>query len=449
MKPPNKHSLTAGMSGMGKSVQAVENAVRDADRGNSALVIEDGHPRSMAAAAFEKLVARGHGHRILYDRLYETNPVVGYEFIRPSKSKDPLLRRAENDLQIRNFVDILLRRRDQQSLATSPYTETWSLNALKLFIEQDRPKTLDKLHRLLVPGSKELQESLDDCREPEFVEPMQQLYDGHIPAIQYGSAYRLFSAVCTSPAFALRCTPTFDFDSFLRNKGILIVEGGSFGTLSQDSVRIMLGAISLRSIEYVRNRPRPYPHVSHYMDEATNVGLVGDAECRALMELRKENYALHLTVQNLNFPTAAITESVLTNCGTHYWFGVGSSKLAQVGAADLGDPELKNTLLNLSVGECFVKVPGSYRRIRVQMSDDPWTFPGLSAKKAELALQNMKQRPEYRRRSIGSVTPSSNDACKSTPASRATSSTSSPVHRLRTAALPNKEDGGTSNCEAP
>ena len=81
------------------------------------------------ARVFELLVAMGLAHRVIYDRLYELDHYVGFDFLSPSTSRDPLRRGAENEHQIRAFVDILLRRRGQQSLSQSPLTEDWTMKA--------------------------------------------------------------------------------------------------------------------------------------------------------------------------------------------------------------------------------------------------------------------------------------------------------------------------------
>ena len=287
---------------------------------------------------------------------------------------------------------------------------------------------------------------LDDCQDVDRAAPFKSLYDGKVSASQYGSAERLIAGVCNSPAFALRCGATFDFEEFLSNKGILLIEGGSFGTLSTDALRTMLGSISLKVIDYVRSRPAPFPRVHHYLDEANNMSLVTqETECRALAELRKENYGLKIMVQQLDFPSAAVTESVLNNTATHYWFGVESSKLAQQGAADLGDPELKNSLRSLGVGKCYIKTGGQHRLLNIQRSEDPWTYPGLAAAKAEEMLEIVRQRPEYQhrsqRKSSGEhATQPSNGGCEDIPAQPGTSSISSPADRLRTAGQQNSAD---------
>ena len=457
MKPPNDHVLFVGMSGSGKSTLAVEDIIIDAESGletgaPNCIVCLDPHPRSLANSTFEQLVARGHEHRIIYDRLYDLDFSVGFDWLPRSTATDPTRRNAENELNIRSFADILLRRRGQQSLASSPFTEEWVLKPGYLYVEQDPPKKLNILHKLLVPGSNELRDCIDDCRDPERARPFKALYDGKLSAAQYQPAYRLISSVCTSPAFALRCGATFCFEEFLTEGGILLIEGGSYGTLSNDALRLMLGAISCKTIEYVRNRTTKTPGVKLYQDEAINVGLIGDHECRALAELRKENFGLKILVQDLSFPTSTITEGVLNNTGTHYWFCVSSSKLANQAAADLGNPQLKNSLRSLSVGQCYKKIPGSYQHVSIKRSENPWVYPELLQTKAEQALKRIRNRPEYQtrrptNRSIAFETKKSNKESEPTPAPSTTSKTCSPIDQIRqlTEGSQNSERGESSD----
>jgi hypothetical protein len=70
--------------------------------------------------------------------------------------------------------------------------------------------------------------------------------------------------------------------------------------------------------------------------------------------------------------------------------------VARLGATDLGDPEYQTALMNLRVGERYVKEHERVYREYVVPLEDPWYFPGLAAHKAEQALRRVYQRPEYR-----------------------------------------------------
>ncbi len=66
------------------------------------------------------------------------------------------------------------------------------------------------------------------------------------------------SGVCGSVPFAARCGTSFDLESFLDDAGILFVEGGRGDT---NAKAVVMGALVLRVINYVRNRGRSTPRV--------------------------------------------------------------------------------------------------------------------------------------------------------------------------------------------
>ena len=97
------------------------------------------------------------------------------------------------------------------------------------------------------------------------------------------------------------------------------------------------------------------------------------------------------------FPTADITDGILTNCLRHEWFFAANDAVVRKAAADLGGKEYINLLRALKPGERLVKDrdAGVFQEY-VPLLEDPWGFPGLAEKKATLALEEIKKRPEYR-----------------------------------------------------
>src|SRR5205807_2395578 len=83
---------------------------------------------------------------------------------------------------------------------------------------------------------------------------------------EVGSAARLINAVFRSLAFQARARGGFDLGGFLQNKGKLIVERGE--EIGDDAMRVIMGAIVLLVIEHAKRRPRPYPPIHIYIDEA-------------------------------------------------------------------------------------------------------------------------------------------------------------------------------------
>ncbi len=305
---------------------------------------------------------------------------------------------------------------------------------LTLYIEQDEALPLSVLPFAFVPNHPTLKRLIDHCQDPEVARKFRDIARGATKRAQFAPAERLIAGVFNSPAFVVRCGRSFDLPRLLSRGGFLVVEGGSLGNLSDDAMRTMMGAGILQVIHYVRNRKRPYPRVRMAIDEATNANLIGLPETRAMAECQKMGLDIDILVQSPNFGSPFILDAVLTNCIRHEWFYAANSAVASTGAADLGDPSYKSRLMQLQVGERFVKQHNKVYFERVQPLEDPWCFPGLAARKAGKALREIRARPEYQNGEA--VTVQSTNDSKSIPAPSSSSPTSSPALRLRTEGSP-------------
>ncbi len=234
------------------------------------------------------------------------------------------------------------------------------------------------LRFLFEPKHPQLAQLIAGCTDESTRLRFEAIADGSIKKTDYSSARRLIDGVCTSPSFLARCAvDTFDLPRFLLDRGILIVEGGSHGNLSIDAMQTMMGAIILKVSNIARNRWKAYPRILLVLDEATNAYLIGSYETRAMAELQKCGLDFRVLVQNLNFPTTAITSDVLTNCVRHEWFFVASSDLQRKAVSDLGDQELRSGMISLKTGERFVKDRTRVYREYVTPLPDLWTYSGL------------------------------------------------------------------------
>jgi hypothetical protein len=394
MKYPN--ILICGSTRSGKSMAELRRLV-DAAEAGAALVVIDPHRDSLASRLLEHLVARGLKARILFDRLTDLDRVLGYDFLPKPTAATPLQRLTEVDELVRSFCNVLCRRRQLESLATAAQTEEWVIPALLLYLEQEDHPPLPILdHAFGPPGHPDFMQLLRGCRNQEVASKFREIERGAIRRGQYAPAERLIHGVCNSPAFAIRCGATFHLASFLGRRGILLIEGG--GSVSDDAMRTMMGAVILQVIRHVRSRPRPSPPVILALDEATNAGLIGASgyETRAAAECQKMGLAIHILVQSLNFPSAEITEGLLTNCIRHEWFFAANQAVIRKAAGDLGGTQYEGELRSLKVGERFVKDRDRVSREYVPLLEDPWGFGGLARKKAQRALEEIKRRPEYR-----------------------------------------------------
>lgn len=435
--------LVAGSTRSGKSMAEVHDILAAATSDEPmAIVVCDPHPRSLTATVFQQLIALGQGRRIVYDQIPYFDSCPGYEMISRSKAKDPVRRAAQNDQAVREFIDVLLRRREQRTIAVNPQTEEWTYNAGLLIVEQDQPTSAAEMQYAFCPETRQFRQLLEHCQNQQVVDSFRDIASGRIKRHEYLPAWRLVSGVCRSPAFMIRCGTTLNISQFLKGGGILLIEGGTLG-VSEDAVRTIMGSIIFQVINYVRRRTKPTPRVLLVLDEATNAGLIGATghEVRALAELQKAGLDVHVLVQGPAFDSTYITDGVLTNTLVHCWHYLANDSFARLAAADLGDPDYRQAIRCLKPGQRFVNDRGTVYREYVPLVNNPWAFPGLGETKARAALERIRQRPEFRKPTwndenppedeIGSnETPPSPTSPSGTSASRGTSSDSSPARRL-------------------
>ncbi len=388
--------VTFGTTGSGKTTAEVIDIVAAALLGTIAIVVIDPHFMSLAWNAYIHLVARGLWRRVLFDRLSNFDRVLGYQFLRPSTANQTNRRDAENEQTIREFIDVLLRRRDMQSLASHPLIEEFVFLACQLIIYQKHPTPASEIRYAFEPQEPHFHRLISGCTHEEVRRKFLAIASGQIKSGQYAAARRLISGVCGSPAFTTRCHTTFDLNRFLNRRGILLIEGASHG-ISPDTASTIMGAIILQVFHFIRSRPKPYPRVLLVIDEATNANLIGAAghEVRALAELQKRGLDIHILCQSPNFPNSFVEDGVLTNCIEHHWFFPANDAVAQKAARDLGDAEYRQSVRSLRRGQRYVKRLNRVTFEQVTPLPDPWTFPGLADSKARKALTEIQKRPEY------------------------------------------------------
>jgi hypothetical protein len=429
------NKLVIGSTQSGKSYAELHDVTASAADRSTAMVVLDPHTRSLAWNSLVHLVSRGHQNRIVWDELDELMRTPKYQFLKASRASHPLVRAKENHQAAEEFSELLSRRRDVASLAPSPQTEEWTIKAVLFLLNQPADYPASHLRYVFRPGHPLFNHFLRGCQDPDLSHEFERISCGAIKPSQYAAAQRLINAVCDTPAFIARCGMAFRFDRFLENRGILLVQGGA---ISQPVLQTILGSIILQTIHYVRARPYPYPRVLLILDEATNANLVGAAghEVRALAECQKMGLDIHVLVQSLNFPSAYVTDGVLTNCTRHEWFYAANAAVARKAAEDLGNVDYEPQIRALGVGERYVKDRARVEFQAVPAIKQPWVFPQLAARKVRKAIEIIRKRPEYggpdECQPGVTVTTTLSDSLPDTSAVPSISSDSSPARRRRT-----------------
>ena len=424
--------LKVGATRQGKTLAAARSVLESLDE---AAVILDPHKQSLAQAVLTHVTGN-----VLYERLSDIRATLGFELLAPSSNPDALQRQLENQRRAEAFVEILLRRRNTDGMAGAPLMEEWCMAAIMLYLFQATPKPLTLLPYSFMPGTAEFAALVKDCVLPDIRHKFQQLekLNPRAQRAEVGSATRLINAVFRSPAFAARSRGGFDLGTFLQQKGKLIIERGE--DIGDDTMRTIMGAIVLLVIEHAKRRPKPYPPIRIYIDEATNARLVGGPELRGLAETNKNGLYWEFLVQNLDFPGGA--DAVLQNCLRHEWFGCPFHDLARKAATDIvaGLPPteasraeriatLTDDIMNLPPGWRWVRDPSGSRKEYVPLLENPWPdWPGLREAKLQEKLQCIQNRTEYR---AAEELKFENSSKPETPRPNKSRDDSSPASRLK------------------
>src|SRR5260221_487957 len=121
----NLNIVATGATRRGKTLAAARSVVDSQDE--AATVIFDPHKASLA----ETVLTHATGN-ILYQRLSDIQHTLGFEMLKPSPSGDAV----ENHRRGEGFTEILLRRRDSESMANTPLLEEWVMALMTLFLHQ-------------------------------------------------------------------------------------------------------------------------------------------------------------------------------------------------------------------------------------------------------------------------------------------------------------------------
>ncbi len=441
------NKLVIGSTQSGKSWSEVP-ALCDAAEAGIGICVLDPHEKSLALNTVGHLIAAGHKKRIIWDNLGELERTPKFRFLSRSHSKTPIVRLKEHHQQAEQFGELLTRRRDQQSLATSPQTEEWVLKATLLLLNQPHSYPASDLRFALQPGHPKFERLLRECTDPDVTFEFERVSSREIKPGQYVAARRLIEGVCGSPTFIVRCGTSFDLGSFLDDGGILLIEGGN---VSQPVLQTILGSICMQVIQHVRTRSRK-GRILLVLDEAVNANLVGAAghEVRALAECQKMGLDMHILVQAPTFPNSQIANDVFTNCKRHEWFYTASAAGEKKGLDDLGDPELSPPLRRLKVRERWVKDCDEVYHDFAPLLETPWIYPELTELKVRRAIEEIRHRREFGDTvcpiTIGSSeTEASSSSQPDTSVPPVTSSDSSPAKRRRTGVSKNSETKNSSD----
>ncbi len=423
--------LRVGAPGSGKTLATALSVAQS----NDAEVVDDPHKDSLA----REILTHAQGN-ILHAKLSDVTYTLGFELLEPSTNLDPVQRNLENHRRAEAFLEILLRRREADSMAATPLMEEWVMAALMLYLFQTAPKPLAWLPFAFMPGTDEFAQLVKDCTLPDLRYKFRQLEKLNPRALraEVGSATRLINAVFRSPVFLAWSRGGFDFGGFLQNSGKLIVERGD--EIGDDAMRVTMCAINLLVIDHAKRRSGSLPTIRIRLDEATNARLVGLPELRAAAETNKNGLYWEFNVQKLDFPGGS--DAVLQLCHRHEWYRCPQYELARKAATDViaglanNDQSraeriaaVTDQVMNFKPGQRFVRDATGSRLEHVPLLQNPWPeWPGLREAKLKEKIAWIHTRGEYR---VPDAPPSASSSKPATPRSNKSRDDSSPATRLK------------------
>lgn len=325
------HDLICGATGSGKSEAELVQLKREALSGKTSIILAD--PHGTLAEEFLIHLAECHLlHRVIYDKLSETDLVPIYDWLTPSTEKDELQRESENYLRMHKFMQLLIRQGGLQTTQGRPIINKGLEDALKLYLYQDKPVPITWLRELYTPNSGVAAYMVAHCTDEDTRRQFERYSNFNAQTLNYhtGPADTRLRELLGTPSLRARTgEPSFDNDEFLEKKGILILSGKD---CDPDAASVMMSAMTLKAYDFCR-RKQTHP-VLVVLEEAVNARLVGPQEVQMLAEVRKWGMRFRILVQAINFPDIELRKGILQNT-EHTWFYQSDPESAALAAADV------------------------------------------------------------------------------------------------------------------
>ena len=316
------HEIHNGMTGSGKTTDVLTDIIERMDRGEEGGVVSDCQEDSLALEVTKQGIARGHGHRIIHDRMSNTKRYPRPAMFRWSTSADPLTRDIEDESMLRAMGEFICARVNENGLASTPQVEEWWLGAGGLLRSQPEPESLRNVRFAFMPGTEDFDRLVGNTSNDDLAWRFGQLARLHPKALreEVGAVSRRISATLGSPAFAARLqgVPTVDLGRHLDNRGWFCVERGP--GVSDDSVHTYYQGLNIELVRHM-NAGAACP-VGLWGDEWRDAGLVGPFLAGAARRLRKKGLSIIQLWQEVNTKNEH-EMSYFNNCETKCFYKLG------------------------------------------------------------------------------------------------------------------------------
>ncbi|WP_158264842.1 hypothetical protein [Blastopirellula marina] len=355
---------------------------------------------------------------------------IAWQFIKPSKH------RRENEDRARAFSEMMLRYQGRTTMANTPLIEAATMTALVAWLSMKKPIPIWKLPDIFDPKSSTYRRVLSDCTEADVCKELARWKELTKAAQRYelGPAHRMFRATLGSEPFRLRCQGNFNLPKFLKDGGMVLIEGGH---VSPEAKRAVFGAI-LQHITHLAIHRKFKTPVIVVCDEAHEYA--GSQEANALRELLKFNVLLHMISQSL-FGDSEIQEAMLQNSERIEIYRCDSTASAHRFAGMIlpGLPwetklqDVQYQIMRLRRRERFVREGNRSWREYAPYVEDPYPWPSLTEKRTWQAIRKSIGEHGDRFCVIGSEKTQAPQDKPSEPSPESTPNLPSPAMKLRAA----------------
>lgn len=276
---------------------------------------------------------------VIVDDLTNTSRVIPMRLLQSSRAHDPTLRRWENRRHREDFAEMLFRKTDEKP-HEHPLKSGGVDTAAMVYQTQTQRVPIEALAEAFMPWSPWHAYLVENCADPVHAGLLRRISNNQMHEATrqtlYGPAERILRAVLTEPCIALRdAGDEPDVARLVRDKYVVVVSGGR--GVSREAFRMVAATWSLRFIRHFENDGGGSAHV--VMDEATNYGLIGEPEIRALNTCMKKGLSYRFIMQSLP-KDEEIREALVQNCGKKIAHRCGSRQTAEeVAGWFSSDPE--------------------------------------------------------------------------------------------------------------
>lgn len=340
-----KSTLSVGVTGCGKTQEAISTLLRLGESREAAVFVLDGKG-DLAFQLTGQYSAAGLERFVEYEDLASADgKVLPLDFLPGPWSADAFRREIEEELIREEFKQIFLARKGLLSDEDKGFTREGLDLCVGVMQAQAPRKRLDWITKVLEPDTAEFEQLRDECLAGEGAGELRKkmLRAAHLAKrsptqfdVWSGAPRRMLEAV-RSPAFRARCSGDyFDLAGAARDKKLILYSGAG---VPRAAARLIFLSVALMMLNAARRyyslHQRPLPVVL-VLEECGAYGLAAPFVLTALQELRAAGVAVWVMTQSTLDFEPPVLEKILQNTpGGHKWFRLLSPRDQETAAADL------------------------------------------------------------------------------------------------------------------